>query len=229
MKRLTPAAVTLLTVGVVGLLVTAHFAKGVLAEVPKPIRVEMPKAPVVEFREVPMALALLAPGTQVTAAHLGSGRVRADRIEPETLLSERAVVGRFVKEPIEAGSPIRSSQLYQPGERPPLEVSPGMRAVSLFFSDRGSVVGGLLRKGEHVDVYLTPRMDDANDPRFHGGLTITLLSGVRVLAVGETNQTGVGRLRRPRPQPRHRDARADPGAGQLAGAGPRKGRYRAGL
>jgi pilus assembly protein CpaB len=205
MKRLTPAAVTLMTVVVVGLLVTAYFAKVLLAEEPKarfadaskevsanPSQrpaTDAPKKPAVEYREIPMALGTLEPGTRVTSALLGTGRVPADSLKPETLLSERALVGRFVKEPISAATPIRSSQLYQPGERPPLAIAPGMRAVSLSFSPRGSFVGGLLRKGEYVDVYLTPRVDDAADSRFRGGMTITLLNGVRVLAVGEASGT----------------------------------------
>jgi pilus assembly protein CpaB len=202
MKRLTPAAVTLMTVVVVSLLVTAYFAKVLLAEEPKARlfdatqapsanesrqhSTDAPKTPPVEFREIPMALGTLEPGTQVTAALLGNGRVRADSVQPETLLSERALLGRFVKEPIPAAMPIRSSQLYQPGERPPLEVAPGMRAVSITFAHRGSFVGGLLRKGEYVDVYLTPRTSESSDSQVQGGITITLLNGVRVLAVGDT-------------------------------------------
>jgi pilus assembly protein CpaB len=184
MKRLTPAAVTLMTVVVIVLLVTSYYAKIMLAEEPKAQLVEAPKASPVEFREIPMALGALEPGTKVTPAHLGTGRVRADAVEPETLLSDRGLIGRVVKEPIQAAMPIRSSQLYQPGERPPLAVSPGMRAVSITFAPRGSFVGGLLRAGQYVDVHVTPHFDDAHDPRFHGGLTMTLLNGVRVLAVG---------------------------------------------
>lgn len=188
MKRLTPAAVTLMTVVVIGLLVTAYFAKLLLAEEPKTRLIEGPETPAAEFREIPMALGTLEPGTRVTAAHLGAGRVRADSLEPETLLSERGLIGRVVKEPIQAATPIRSSQLYQPGERPPLEVSPGMRAVSVSFSPRGSFVGGLLRNGQFVDVYLTPHSENARDPRLRGGLTLTLFSGVRVLEVGGTSE-----------------------------------------
>jgi len=183
MKRLTPAAVTLMTVVVVGLLVTAYFAKMLLAEEPQALLVEPAKTPPIEFREVPMALGTLEPGTQVTPAHLGTGRVRVDAVEPETLLSERGLVGRIAKVRIQAATPIRSGQLYQPGEHPPLAVGPGMRAVSVSFSPRGSFVGGLLRAGEYVDVHLTPHLNDPSDTRFRGGLTIMLLGGVRVLAV----------------------------------------------
>ncbi|HUE12986.1 MAG TPA: Flp pilus assembly protein CpaB [Planctomycetaceae bacterium] len=190
MKRLTPAAVTLMTVVVIGLLVTAYFAKMLLAEEPKAQLVEAPKRPKIEFREIPMALGTLEPGTQVTAAHLGTGPVRADAVEPETLLSGRGLIGRVVRERIQAATPIRSGQLYQPGERPPLAVEPGMRAVSVSCSHRGSFVGGLLQKGQSVDVYLTPHLDETGDARFRGGLTITLLSGVRVLAVGGSSEIG---------------------------------------
>ena len=202
MKRLTPAAVTLMTVVVVCLLVTAYFAKVLLAEEPKARlfdaaqvpsanesrqhSTERPKRRLLNSAKFRWPWGRWIPGTQATAALLGTGRVRADSVQPETLLSERALIGRFVKEPIQAGMPIRSSQLYQPGERPPLEVAPGMRAVSITFSHRGSFVGGLLRKGEYVDVYLTPRTSESSDSQIQAGLTITLLNGVRVLAVGDT-------------------------------------------
>jgi pilus assembly protein CpaB len=184
MKRLTPAAVTLMTVVVFVVLVTAYFAKMLPAKEPKAALFDVPKTAPVEFRDVPLTLSPLEPGTQLTAALLGSGRVPINALEPETLLTEKGLIGRVVKEPIPAGRPVRSSQLYPPGQRPPLAVSPGMRAVSVTFSPRGSFVGGLLQKGEYVDVYLTPRLDDHQTSRLRDGVTITLLTGVRVLAVG---------------------------------------------
>jgi len=183
MKRLTPAAVTLITFVVAGLLVTVYFAKLLRAEEAPARLVQPDQATPSEFREIPMALGALEPGTLVTPAHLGTGRVKANSIEPETLLTERGLVGRITKEKIEAGRPIRSGQLYQAGERPPLAVASGMRAVSLSFSHGAALVGGLLRPGQAVDVHLTPRLDDPSDSRFRGGLTMTLLAGVRVLAV----------------------------------------------
>lgn len=184
MKRLTPAAVTLTTVAVFGLLVTAHFAKMLQAKEQQARPLDEPKTALAEFREIPLTLSPLEPGTQLTAALLGSGRVPVSALEPETLLTEKGLIGRVVKEPIPAGRPIRSGQLYPAGQRPPLEVSPGMRAVSVTFSPRGSFVGGLLQKGEYVDVHLTPRLDSMQTSRLRDGVTITLLAGVRVLAVG---------------------------------------------
>jgi pilus assembly protein CpaB len=184
MKRLTPAAVTLMTVVVFVVLVTAYFAKMLPAKEPKAGLLDEPKTAPVEFRDIPLTLTPLEPGTQLTAALLGSGRVPVSALEPETLLTEKGLVGRVVKDHLPAGRPIRSSQLYPPGQRPPLAVSPGMRAVSVTFSPRGSFVGGLLQKGEYVDVYLTPQLVDNQTSRPQDGVTITLLTGVRVLAIG---------------------------------------------
>jgi pilus assembly protein CpaB len=189
MKRLTPAAVTLMTVVVIGLLVTAYFAKMLMAEEPKARLLDRPEAATIEFREIPLTLSPLEPGTQLTAAHLGTGRVPVNALGPETLLAEKGLIGRVVKEAIPAGRPIRSNQLYPLGQRPPLAVSSGMRAVSVSFSPRGSFVGGLLQKGQYVDVYLTPRLDNNQSSRLRDGVTVTLLTGVRVLAVGETPET----------------------------------------
>ena len=192
MKRLTPAAVTLMTVVMIGLLVTAYFAKMLVAEEPKARLLETPKAAAVEYREIPLALSPLEPGTQLSAAHVGTGRVPVGALEPETLLTEKGLIGRIAKEPIAAGRPIRSSQLYPPGQRPPLAVEPGMRAVSVSLSRRESSVVGLLRKGQYVDVYLTPRLEDHQTSRLRNGVTITLLTGIRVLAVGGNPESESG-------------------------------------
>jgi pilus assembly protein CpaB len=123
MKRLTPAAVTLLTFVVVGLLVTAYFAKMLMAEQTKPTRLEVRDA--------------------------------------------AAVV---------AASPLSN-------EQSPIDVAVGMRGVSVACPHDSALTNGLLRAGESVDVYLTPKLDDANERRFRGGVTLTLFRGVRVLAI----------------------------------------------
>ncbi|MFQ5734279.1 MAG: Flp pilus assembly protein CpaB [Planctomycetaceae bacterium] len=183
MKMLTPARVTLLMLLVVGGLVAAYVAKNLLAADSTP--------PKIETRTVPMAVADLTPGTTVTEAHLGVGRmdVREFSRHPGMLLDNRAIVGRVVKEPVQAGTPILSSQLYQPGEQPPLSVGDGMRAVSVALKDPVALVDGRIRPGQFVDVHLTPTNTGAND-RFPGGITLTLFKGVRVLALG----TGGGTL-----------------------------------
>lgn len=182
MKSLTPARITLMMLVVVGGLIAAYVAKGLLAT--------EQAAPEVEMRNVPMAIADLPPGTVVTEAHVGAGRITESEIQPGMLLNERAIIGRVVKETIPAATPITSTQLYQPGERPPLKVGPGMRAVSVSLSAVVDMVDGLVKPGEFVDIHMTPNNADSGDRRFRGGLTLTLFKGVKVIAINRNIQQG---------------------------------------
>ena len=110
--------------GIVGLLVVGYVAKTMLAGQAKP-----PAPPA--MRDAPMAIADIAPGTIITDNHLGTGRIQRDKLEPDTLLTNRVIIGRVAKTPIKAASPIKANQLYQPGELPPLEVADSMRAVTV--------------------------------------------------------------------------------------------------
>lgn len=186
MRILTPARVTLLMLFVVGGLVAAYVAKNLWASDEAPVAVET--------RAVPMAVADLKPGTIITEAHLGLGRMPADELSryPGMLLENRAIVGRVVKQPIQAGTPILTGQLYEPGERPPLQIGKGMRAVSVSLKDTVALVDGRIAPGQYVDVHLTPNLDAQNGARFRGGITLTLFKGVRVLAVNSSAGRTVG-------------------------------------
>jgi pilus assembly protein CpaB len=170
---------------VVGGLVAAYVAKNLLAADATPLKVET--------RAVPMAVADLKPGTVVTEAHLGVARMPVAEFSrhPGMLLENRAIVGRVVKTSIQAGTPITSDQLYQPGEMPPLSVGKGMRAVSVPLKDAVALVDGRIASGQYVDVHLTPNIDANNTAKFRGGITITLFKGVRVLAMS-TGSRAVG-------------------------------------
>jgi pilus assembly protein CpaB len=179
MRRLTPAGVSTMMVVVVGLLVTAYFAKLMRAEESRGQPTAQPQ--VVESRSVPTATGTLEPGTVITAAHLAMGRVRADALAPDALVQEPALIGRTVKERIPPGSVIRFGQLFPLGERPLPTVPRGMRAVSIALRRGVAPLIGL-KEGQYVDVYLTPRNDVSNAARFRGGMTLTLFRGVRLLA-----------------------------------------------
>lgn len=181
MKRITPAFVTLLMLVVVGLLIGVYVVKNLWAA-------EEPPA-VAETRLVPMPIADLEPGTLITEAHLGQAPVSRDLLTPDTLTSNRVIIGRVVKETIPAARPIRSVSLYQPGERPPLKVALDMRAITVPMGSNGTVVDGLIQPGQFVDVHLTPTALD-NDPRLRGGTTMTLFKGVKILAMNRSTQAG---------------------------------------
>ncbi len=186
MRRLTPAGVSTMMVVVVVLLVTAYFAKLMRAEEPRsqPIASSPSLAPsqAIEFRAVPIAAGQLPPGTVIAAGNLATQQVRGDNLPSDAVIDQRTLIGRTVKERIAAGTVIRSSQLNPTGERPQPTVTRGMRAVSIALRRGVAPINGL-KEGQYVDVYLTPRGDATNDARLHGGLTLTLFRGVRLLSV----------------------------------------------
>lgn len=177
MKSLTPAKVTLLMFGIFGILIAAYIGKRLLAG--------KEEAPPVATRNIPMAISELEPGTLVTEEHLGLGPIAIKDLKPEMMTSNRVIVGRIVKEPIPAATPISTSQLYPAGETPPLKIDPGMRAISVPLESSVDLVDGLIKPGEYVDVHMTPTgMTD--DRRLNGGLTLTLFKGVRVIAINRS-------------------------------------------
>jgi Flp pilus assembly protein CpaB len=157
----------------VGMLVVAYVAKTVMARA-KPT--EVPN------RLVPMPIADLPPGTVVTEDHLGRGPFPQDRLERDMLLSNSGIIGRVVKEKLTAALPIRGNQLYAPGETVPLKVQRGMRAISVSVGGSTSLVDGLIKPGDHVDVHFYPT-DMRGDPRIGHGMTVLLLEGVKILAI----------------------------------------------
>jgi pilus assembly protein CpaB len=172
-KRLTPATLfTLMLVGV-GCLVAAYAGKKLLA-----------RQEVVETQQLdlmPVAVADLPPGTVITSAHLGQARIKRERLIPETVRSERILVGRVVKNTLKRAEPINSGDLYPPGEFPPLDIAPGMRAVSIDLQDASAKVDGLVRAGQYVDVHFSP---SANPDPVKGPFTMTLFKGVKILSMG---------------------------------------------
>lgn len=168
--------------GVVGVLVAAYVVKNALA------RTEGP-APITS-RNIPMAIADIAVGTVVTENHLGQGPYPSDKLERDMLLVNRVIVGRVTKEAIKAAQPIRANQLYQPGEQPPLDIAEGMRAVSVEVGESTSMVDGLIKPGQFVDVLFTYQASGNADDRFQGGVTMKLFDGVKILAINRSITQG---------------------------------------
>lgn len=176
MKRLTPAALTMVMLVVVGLLVVGYVAKNLLARDVQP--------PTDQILNVPMALADLEPGTVITEGHIATGRLRESQMVPETIRADAVVIGRVVKQPIQAARAILTTDLYAPGDFPPLELEPGMQAMSVSLDDSTAAVDGLVRAGQYVDVHFTP--SSYRDQEQTGGLTMTLFKGVKVIAMNRS-------------------------------------------
>lgn len=176
MRRLTPALLTLVMFGVVGLLVVAYIGKSLLA------REE--KKPVIATRNVPMAISDIEPGTLITEGHIGMGPVQNSQLKPDMLLANRVIVGRVARTKIRAAEPIRAGQLYQPGELPDLRVADGMRAVSISVAEMVGIVDGMIKPGNYVDVLFT--VESQSNADLQGGVTMRLFEGVKVIAINRS-------------------------------------------
>lgn len=168
--------------GVVGVLVAAYVVKNAMA------RTEGP--PPITSRNIPMAIADIPAGTVITENHLGQGPYPTDKLERDMLLVNRVIVGRVAKEAIKAAQPLRANFLYQPGEQAPLDLAEGMRAVSVAVGESTSMVDGLIKPGQYVDVLFTYQASGNADDRFQGGLTMKLFDGVKILAINRSVTQG---------------------------------------
>jgi pilus assembly protein CpaB len=175
---------TVVMFGIVGLLVVAYFAKNLFAQKEKP---QVP-----QMRDVPMAVTDIKPGTIITADHLGVGRYERNKLAADVLLANRVIVGRVAKEPIKPATPIKAGQLYQPGELPPLDIGPGMRAMSIEVGDGVAMVDGIIKPGDTVDVLFTAQGGGNGGvaDTFEGGVTMRLFEGVKVLAINRNFSQG---------------------------------------
>lgn len=164
--------------GVVGLLVALYFGKRLLAR-------DVP-APVDELVSIPMALTDLEAGTRLTEAHVGMGSARQSKITRDVVRTSRVLVGRVVKNPIKAAQPISTLDLYPPGKSAPLDIAPGMVAVTLPLSSPVAA-----EVGQYVNVHFTPSSDPDNAET--GGQILTLFNGVKILALTAQTQGGGAR------------------------------------
>ena len=173
-KPLTPARLTMFLLMGLALLLVFYVGKKLFA------RNEVaPARPTT--RNIVMTIADLKEGDVITRAHIGNGPVLTTRIKEDTLLTESSVIGRVVKVPIKRAETIEASHLYGPGEFPPLDLDEGMTAISISVTSGDAMVDGLIKPNEYVNVHFTPT--DVVDERYEGGITFTLLKGVRVLAI----------------------------------------------
>jgi pilus assembly protein CpaB len=183
-NRLTPAKVTMLMLFVMGGLIVAYIAKNLFASN------KGPAGPAT--RNVPMALADIPEGTLITTAHVGTGPVLESDLQRDVLLSMPSILGRITRTKLTAATPIRTTNLYGPGETPPLNVADGFDAVTIVIDGPSALMSGLVKPTELVDIHFTPVTDNLSRRRVRGGFTMTLIKGIKVLAInGKTQQSRI--------------------------------------
>lgn len=184
--KLTPAKVTMLMLVAVASLIGLYVVKGLFATT-KPV--ERPR-----IVTIPMATGQLTAGTKITDTHIGMGPWPEKELTRDMLRTTRVIIGRVVKETLKAGEPLKGSQLYEPGENAPLQVADGKQAIAINVKNSADIVDGLVKPGNFVDVHfaIDATASGAIDPRMTklGGISMTLIKGVQVLALNKNFRQG---------------------------------------
>lgn len=176
MKRLTPAALTFGVMAIMGLLVAAYVVRTLMAR--------EQKAPEVATRNMPTPVADIPVGTEITEKHLGIAPTLVSTLTPDMLANNKIIVGRVAREPLKKAVPIKANQLYAPGERPPLKLAKGMKALTISLNSATAIVDGLIRPGDYCDIQFTVDTGWARrDDRIPYGYQLTLFKGIKVLAI----------------------------------------------
>lgn len=168
---LTVAMFVIIAALAVGFLFKRLFAKEVL-----PVVQESP-------RIVPMLSSAVEAGTRIEASHLGTAPWKGD-LTPDTLLDRNSVIGRIAKDDIVAARPLSASLFYPVGQRPPLDLAPGTRAVSVSLGNSTAMVDGLIGQGSFVDVWITIETDLPYGSQSRpDSLSLKLFDGVKIIAI----------------------------------------------
>jgi pilus assembly protein CpaB len=106
---------------------------------------------------------------------------------------ETQLVGAVVRRPIGAGQPLAAGSVVKPGERGFLAavLEPGMRAISVPV-DEAAGNAGLVFPGDRVDLILTQTISAEGDPAGTRRVSETVLSELRVIAMGRRLTGGGG-------------------------------------
>lgn len=169
---MTPAKLTMFLLLAVGLLVAVYVGKKLMATE------EVVEAPPTA-RTVPLAASDLESGTIITEEHLVNGPTR--EITRDMVLNSNSLIGRVVKNKIDRTKPFKIDDLYPVNEFPPLGVSPGNRALAIPIGEGTSLVDGLIRPGEYVDMQIIPNNRRETDDV----QSRTFLKGIKVLAINK--------------------------------------------
>lgn len=100
-----------------------------------------------------------------------------------------SVYGAVLRQRLEINQPVLSSQIVKPGDRGFLAavLSPGYRAVSVAVT-AVSGSSGLIFPGDHVDLLLTQKFKQGEEPISHSSVSETIVTNLRVLAADQRLQ-----------------------------------------
>ena len=143
---------------------------------------------------VPLATNHLPAGRRVTMGDMGLVPMTQEQITQRKLpldslmVSTEQIVGRIIKEDLKPGDPFLTTNMYPEGTGPSLadKLKPGLRAYTIPIDDLSSV-GGATIAGSIVDVLFRSKAEAPDRVQRRPAIpeaTVTLVSGVEVIAVG---------------------------------------------
>lgn len=183
--KLTPWMLSVAAFGLLAVMAATYFVQKLWAK-------EAVVAAPAPLRTMPMAITEIAPGTVITMKHIGNGPVGPNaELAPDTIRNLDSIVGRIAKERIPAAVPLQGSMFYSIGDYPTLQIEDGKRGVTVNVDDATAILSGLIKTGQHVDVYMTTDAGTGNRLQSTGGsvatgrtgMTVTLFKGVKVVAM----------------------------------------------
>jgi pilus assembly protein CpaB len=134
-----------------------------------------------EPRQVLVATQDIPARERITAAMFQTETRSAKSLEPDAISDPNHAIGSLALITIPSGSQLTASEVgTNVAFALPVRLQPGMRAVSIPV-DRVKGVSGLIQPGDRVDVIAVPPQHGNGSP----GKAVTILRGVRVLAVGD--------------------------------------------
>ena len=107
-------------------------------------------------------------------------------LPPQYMTNPQQIVGRILREGMKKGEAFATNQFYPEGMGPPLSdrLRPGFRAVTIALQGSST---GLTTPGSKVDVLFRV---DSNEQNSRPETTLTLISGVEVLALNGNSVPG---------------------------------------
>lgn len=190
MRRLSPGTLLVGIFAILFGLLTAYAVKRALTQTPAEVVTEKPKE--MEWR-IPVAVGDLPVGRTITDNDVMTLTLNREQLAkadfpPMWMNSVPQIVGRTLRQPHKNGQPFNPSLFYPTGMAPDVseKLKPGERAVTISMQPE-AVDGMFVTPGSVIDVLFRAKSDDKLELP---DATVTLLSQVRVLAVGTNTVEG---------------------------------------
>ncbi len=193
MAKISPGTMTAAIFAILLGLGAAYTVRQFLHKQPGPLVLAEDPVAAPKLAYLPIASRDILPGQNLSLDDISILKIAPEKLEKQfnsngkqRIMNSQYLTGRVIKNPIKAGQPFHTVDIYPNGMGPGLAeiLEPGNRAVTVAIHKIGNVAG-FSRPGTIVDVLFRSEETDGIPET-----TITLLEKVRVLAVNETAVPG---------------------------------------